>query len=209
MYGGQFKQSFGWYIQQTYLRLGIDPISYEYLPNRCPSKFQEQIDEILGKSTECNKSNRGDTPNIFTLEKEVRKLKRKLGNDVENIVRQEFGFRKVGDGWVSETLLFQTVCRLFPGEEIIRHHRPDWLDGLEIDIFVPRLDLGLEYQGQQHFRPISAWGGEKALRALQERDERKRKICEEVGLTLVEVDFTEAITEEHVRNRLLQVGIST
>jgi len=209
MYGGQFKQSFGWYIQQAYLRLGIRPISYEYLADSCPPEFRLQLDEMFSGSAEYSDRSRqqGDT-GLGELSKELQKLKRKLNNDVENIVRQEFGFKKVGEGWVSETLLYQAICRLFPNEQIIRHHRPGWLGGLELDIYVPRLNLGLEYQGQQHYKPVSAWGGEKALLAVQERDERKRKICKSAGTVLVEVDFTEAITEHHIRGRLLQAGVS-
>lgn len=209
MYGGQFKQYFGWYIQQAYLRLGIRPISYEYLSDHCPPEFQRQLDGIFSKSAECavRSEQQGNTC-IDEPVKVLQKLKRKLNNDVENIVRQEFGFKKVGEGWVSETLLYQAICRLFPNENIIRHHRPDWLGGLELDIYIPRLNLGLEYQGQQHYKPVTAWGGEKALIALQERDERKRQICKAAGTVLLEVDFTEAITEHYIRGRLLQIGVS-
>jgi hypothetical protein len=209
MYGGQFKQSFGWYIQQAYLRLGIHPLSYEYLADRCPAEFRLQIDEMYSRHAEYhNNSQAQENLGFGDLAKEMRKIKRKLNNDVGNIVRQEFGFKKVGEGWVSETLLYQAICRLLPNEQIIRHLRPDWLEGLELDIYVPRLNLGLEYQGQQHYKPVSAWGGERALLALQERDDRKRKICRAAGTVLVEVDFTEAITEQHIRGRLLQVGVS-
>lgn len=46
MYGGQFKQSFGWYIQQAYLRLGISTTSFEYLEDVCPTEYKELIQEI-------------------------------------------------------------------------------------------------------------------------------------------------------------------
>jgi hypothetical protein len=35
------------------------------------------------------------------LKKKWQKLQNKLKNNVENIVRQEFGFKKIGEGWVS------------------------------------------------------------------------------------------------------------
>ena len=46
MYGGQFKQSFGWYIQQAYLRLGISTTSFEYLEEVCPAEYKTLIQEI-------------------------------------------------------------------------------------------------------------------------------------------------------------------
>lgn len=206
MYGGHFKQHFGWYIQQAFLRLGIRPIDYSCLSELCPASFRSQIAAIKETSIESTKFPEGGARNAAW--REVGKLKRRLEGSVENIVRKEFGFRKIGEGWIGETLLYQTICRLFPNEEILRHHRPEWLCGLELDIFLPKLRLGVEYQGQQHFQPVEVWGGETALRELQERDRRKRRLCEEAEILLLEVDYTEAILEDHVRRRLEDVGLS-
>lgn len=205
MYGGEFKQRFGWCIQQAYLRLGIRPSGHDYLPDLCPPSFRNQIELIRAKSDDAANSRANGLAS--ESEREARKLMRTLSRSVENIVRQEFGFRKVGEGWVSETLLFQVVSRLFSGEQILRHHRPEWLEGLELDIFVPRWRLGIEYQGQQHFRPVKAWGGERALCALQERDKRKRHLCQQAGILLLEIDYTEALDDSHVRSRIAEAGM--
>jgi len=42
---------------------------------------------------------------------------------------------------------------------------------------------------------------------LQERDERKRKLCKALDITLMEVDFTEPLTNEHIKNRLNELKI--
>jgi hypothetical protein len=131
-----------------------------------------------------------------------RQTRRKLTKKVENLVRQEFGFRRVGEGWVSETELYQIVRRIFVDKEIIRHLRPDWLEGLELDIYLPSLRLAFEYQGQQHFHPIKAWGGQEALEAVRTRDARKAQLCNRQGIALVTVDYTEPLTEEYVRSLL-------
>lgn len=74
--------------------------------------------------------------------------------------------------------------------------------GLELDVHLPDLELALEYQGQQHYHPIRAWGGLPALRKTQERDARKADLCREQGVTLVRVEYTEALTEEHIHTRI-------
>jgi hypothetical protein len=125
---------------------------------------------------------------------------RTLTRKIENIARQEFGVRKVGEGWVSETILYQIVGRVFAGDEVIRHHRPGWLGGLELDIYVPTSRLAFEYQGQQHFHPVPAWGGQRALEEVRARDARKAKTCREMGVRLVTVDYTEPLTEDYVRS---------
>lgn len=235
MYGGLFAQSFGWYIHQTYLRLGIRPFDLRYLPDVCPQDFQEGMVELRQANEAHNRERervmkivegptRADiAPDEVTywhnlrneeaepmlrLKKIVAQRGRKLRNAIENITREEFGFRKVGKAWVSETLVYQIVVRIFAKHEVIHHHRSDWLDGLELDIFVPNLRLGIEYQGQQHFHPVEAWGGMAALSTLQRRDQEKRTKCERAGVMLVEIDYTEPLTEDHICKRLLEVGIN-
>ncbi len=235
MYGGRFAQSFGWYIHQTYLRLGIRPFDLRYLPDVCPEDFQERIAELRQANEAYNRERERvmtivegpprpdiapdevtywhnlrheEAEPLLRLKKHRDQLERRLKNAIENITREEFGFRKVGKALVSEMLLYQIVDRIFSGHEVIHHHRPDWLDGLELDIFVPELQLGIEYQGQQHFHPVEAWGGIAALRTLQRRDQEKRIKCESAGVTLVEIDYTEPLTEDHIRERLLEVGIN-
>jgi hypothetical protein len=136
------------------------------------------------------------------LQRIASQKKRAFTTKIENIVRQEFGFRNVGEGWVSETLLFQIVKRILSDEKILRHYRPDWLEGLELDVFVPSLNLAFEYQGQQHFHPISLWGGSNGLQNLQERDKRKAKLCAKNGISLIAIDYTEPLTENYIRKTL-------
>ena len=65
------------------------------------------------------------------------------------------------------------------------------------DIYIPNLCLGIEYQGQQHFKPIKAWGGEKALKGVQERD-KKTKICEDSGVISIHINYTDPLTESFI-----------
>lgn len=136
------------------------------------------------------------------LRRQAAQSARAVSKYFENITREEFGFRKVGERWVSETLLFQIVDRVFENEEVVHHHRPEWLGGLELDIYIPSRELAFEYQGEQHFHPVEIWGGKAALEETRIRDERKRVLCADVGVTLVEIDYTEALTESHIKKRI-------
>jgi len=229
VYGGVFKQQYGWYISQNYLRLGMLPAPLPehltFLEDVCPGELQAKAVEVKAANEEYRREEarlmaivtgppRLDIPRdevtywsnvrlseaqtMITLRRRAARLWTEFQNTVENITRQEFGFRKVGEGWVSETLLAQIVSHLMPHEEMLRHHKPDWLEGLELDLYIPRLRLGIEYQGQQHFCSIKAWGGDEALAALQERDARKARLCRRAGVRLVAIDYTQPLTEEHI-----------
>ncbi len=131
-----------------------------------------------------------------------RQAKRVLSKKIENIVRQEFGFRKVGEHWTSETIVFNIVNFLFPKRKILHHFRPDWLHGMELDIFIPDLNLAIEYQGQQHYHPVRAWGGKQALHMLQARDRKKAKICYDRMIKLITIAYTEPLTVEYIESRI-------
>ena len=83
-------------------------------------------------------------------------------NRARNLFRAVYGLPAIGEGWVSEGLLFQIVQELFPDERVLTHVRPPWLKGLELDIFVPDRSLAFEYMGQQHYEPVEFFGGEEA-----------------------------------------------
>lgn len=233
MYGVTFVQYYGWYINQAYFRLGIfpGPFSSTYLQEVCPDEIQQYIKaaqvadekfraeearilEIVAspKRTDISDDEITYFHNVKLDEaKEYRKLRReasqcrrKFTTRIENIARAEFGFKKVGEGWVSETLLYNIITQLYPNQIIVRHHRPDWLDKLELDIYLPEMKLAFEYQGQQHFHAIKAWGGEKALKDLQERDRKKAFLCNQKGITLISIDYTEPLTDEYLRHVILQ-----
>ncbi len=91
---------------------------------------------------------------------------------------------------------------MFP-DKIVEHNvRPPWLQGLEIDIWLPEKFLGFEFQGEQHFKPIEHWGGEKSLKNLQERDRKKSEIFKSMGYTLITVNFNDPIDEEFLWSKI-------
>ncbi len=139
----------------------------------------------------------------YEMNKSVNKLHTKINKIVENKTRQEFGYLKIGEGNISESILLNIIKNIYSGQEIIEHHRPFWLDGLELDIFLPKLNLGFEYQGQQHFHPIKLWGGEEALKLQRERDQKKRILCKNMKIKLIEIDYTEPLEINYIKNEIL------
>lgn len=113
-------------------------------------------------------------------------------------VRVANGLPRIGEGWITETELYNRVCRMLENEEVIHHGRPPWIGAQHLDIWVPGRRLAIEYQGEQHFYPISFFGGEDGLKAAQERDEKKRRLCAQNGIRLIEVSFEENITDEQL-----------
>ncbi len=134
---------------------------------------------------------------------DLSKIDKKLLDEyTENRMKKRLGIKPVGKAWVSEASLFKIVKRIYRPKKVIHHYRPNWLERLELDIFVPALSLAIEYQGQQHYKAISHWGGEAALVKTKARDLKKKKLCNKNKVVLVFFKYTEILTEQTVRSKL-------
>ena len=195
IYGGVFVQNYGWYIRKQGFDYGInihsDHSNYGMIKRLCPEEIlnKMKIDPIesskklitmeIPKRLYKNKESfdRYEKAIKFqdSLRKSLNKQNRKVWNVLEDIVRIKTGYKKVGEGWTSETTLYYIIKKLFPTMDIIKHHHPYFLRGLELDIYIKDLRVGIEYQGMQHYKHVKHWGGEGALKELKIRD-RKKKI---------------------------------
>lgn len=113
-------------------------------------------------------------------------------------VQQTLGISR----WIREAEMHGIVKKLFPDHVVMREASPPWLSRQRLDVFIPTLNLAFEHQGEQHYRPVSAFGGEEALKRATERDAIKRRLCEENGVHLIEIRFDEPLTAAALRTRL-------
>jgi hypothetical protein len=223
MYGGLFQQNYGWYIDQKWYEDGIDRIWYNFLQNECPPAIKETMSEVNQLKRQANTIHRqwveSNDPTIskdrksssnHPLAVEWRRLwaaqvplKKLLSDFVENQSRTDFGYKSIGESWISETALFKLVQNIYPDNEVKKHYRPKWLGGLEIDIYLPEFLLGIEYQGQQHYRPLKHWGGEESFNKLVERDKGKKALCKKEGVRLIEFKYDEPLEVEYLKQKLI------
>ena len=64
------------------------------------------------------------------------------------------------------------------------------LNGLESNIwtlYLPEIELAIEYQGAQHFRPIDFFGGQEGYEKTRKRDIAKRGKCTRSKVQLIEI----------------------
>ena len=90
----------------------------------------------------------------------------------------------------NETKLFNVLQKTFPQLKIIRGYRNYKILGRkEIDIYFPNLKIGIEYQGQQHFKQIDIFGGEETFKKQLKRDVEKINECINNGITLFHFSY--------------------
>lgn len=62
---------------------------------------------------------------------------------------------------------------------------------LSYDFYLPDFNLLIEFQGEQHEKPIDLFGGEKQFAVQQEHDKRKRKYASDCNIELLEIWYYE------------------
>ena len=125
---------------------------------------------------------------------------------VENRLRQYYDF-PARKAWLQqETILYLTVRQLLRQHDILRHAKPEFLQGLELDIWIPQLRTAFEFQGAHHSQEFEYLGGENALAPTKERDSRKAALCKQQGIKLICFYEGECINEQSVKARLLSTN---
>jgi len=112
----------------------------------------------------------------------------------------------LGGGYkkASQKHLFTALKALFPNQEILEEYifpelisssidptkmkskRKEKENPMRFDIFLPHLNLAIEYQGQQHYEDQNVFG-DSELRRRQ--DEKKAELCKKKGVSLVQVPY--------------------
>jgi hypothetical protein len=138
------------------------------------------------------------------IEKAIFNQCRVILKHAEDLYREAIGMPKIGEGWISETELFYKVSDSFPEHEVKHHASPKWLGRQHLDIYLPELNIGLEYQGAQHYVAVEFFGGEEGLAKTIERDKKKKQKCLENGCHLIYVD--EGYKFEDVKDKITEIS---
>lgn len=190
MYLSAAERALGWYFKQDYCRYGID---YK-IPRMTPMARLHAPAAILMSLEKADGALKANDQEAAWLYWGA------IRTHIQEDVRKAFGNPKIGNGkHLQEQELYWSVREQHPDTPIIRNYRPAWLEGLELDIYLPDEGLAFERQGEQHYRPVEHWGGEEKLEEQKEHDARKRKICEGKGIRLVEIGFGEDASPERIR----------
>lgn len=102
--------------------------------------------------------------------------------------------------WKHELSLFREVRKRYP--DTLYQYRPDWLKRQSLDIYIPSIKTGIEYQGIQHYRPVEFFGGEDALTLRKELDRTKKESCESNGVRLIEWPYSLEPTAGNIKQML-------
>jgi hypothetical protein len=82
--------------------------------------------------------------------------------------------------------------------EIEKQKTFKWLNGKSLDIYIPSMNIAIEYQGRQHFAPVSIYGGEEHFLKQKQRDINKYNECKEHNIKLFYFTKEKEIPNEYL-----------
>ncbi|RHZ75688.1 hypothetical protein Glove_212g120 [Diversispora epigaea] len=105
--------------------------------------------------------------------------------NLEQVLKKESRFKK---NHKFQTKCIQIAKEILKEKPIIEYH-PSFLNGLELDTFFQKYQIALEVQGAQHrFHNTSWYKDVKKLEDIVNRDLKKRCICQDNGIFLLELN---------------------
>lgn len=87
-----------------------------------------------------------------------------------------------------QSLVKKQIIIWFPNTKILENYRPKWLIGLEIDLYLPELNLAIEVNGLQHYIKTNNFFKEEWQFEMQLiRDNVKSKILNNEKIKLISI----------------------
>ena len=94
------------------------------------------------------------------------------------------GERRVKEFLLSKGVFFEEQVRF----DDCRYKKP-----LPFDFYLPTMNTLIEFDGEQHDRPVERWGGAKAFKIQKKRDEIKNNYCKSKSITLIRIKYYDDI----------------
>jgi hypothetical protein len=88
----------------------------------------------------------------------------------------------IGNRSKAEILLENTITQTFPDLTVLYNDRK-MLNGLELDVYIPSLNLAIEWNGIFHYKQIKG----SLLERYNIKDRQKLKLCKQLGIKLIVV----------------------
>lgn len=120
-----------------------------------------------------------------------------------NKERNRKGLPLINEGWIEETKMKQYLRQRFLKYNPLWNKRYKFLDGLELDIFIPKLRLAFEYNGKQHYKFIPYFHKTKdRFKQQLERDNKKKELCEKNNVYLITIPYNVRDIERFIDSKL-------
>lgn len=128
-------------------------------------------------------------------------------------IRQDLKDFYIGNvKWINQHLLFKNTEKIFQNSNtaVFREYSPKYLGLQRFDVYfeINNKKIAFEYQGEQHFKPIDFFGGQKGLDKRKALDLKKKNKCKRHSVNLIEFHYSEKISVNSILHKLKENNIN-
>lgn len=105
--------------------------------------------------------------------------------------------------WKGEYEMYLLAKKLYP--DAVYQYHCEWLGRQSLDVYIPSISVGIEYQGVQHYEPIDHFGGKHAYLHRVELDNQKRQLCAINNVKLLEWKYNSPLTKSALSKRIKEL----
>lgn len=105
-------------------------------------------------------------------------------------------------------ILYDKLKLKFPNETLVWEYTAEWLGRQRIDICFEKYCIAIEYDGIQHFTPITRFGGDAKYKQQILDDKKKDIKCQENNFTLFRVKYNYSDLDFNVLCNQIQLKIN-
>lgn len=95
----------------------------------------------------------------------------------------------------NQTELYYKLKNVFNNEEILYEFKPKWLNHQHFDLYFPKYNIAIEYDGQQHFVPIKIFGGDLTFKDCVHRDRMKNNLAINNKCVLIRIKYDYSVKQ--------------
>lgn len=151
-----------------------------------------------------NDTSKLEVPYFITGKKDVEEYFRREIELYDTIFQRIASKGEYSTKWKNELSLFQMLKKVYP--DAIYQYHSDWLGLQSLDIYVPSLKIGFEYQGKQHYEVVEHFGGAEGFEKRRILDRNKKKLCIANDVRLIEWRYDEPISKIVLKDKLKNIG---
>lgn len=141
-----------------------------------------------------------EVPYLINSKKDIEKYFSREIELYDNIFQRIASEGGYSNKWKNELSLFQMLKKVYP--DAIYQYHTDWLGLQSLDIYIPSINTGFEYQGRQHYEVVEHFGGMEGFERRKRLDQKKRDLCQENGVKLIEWRYDEPISKVVLKDKL-------
>ena len=75
---------------------------------------------------------------------------------------------------------------------------------MRLDFYIEDINLAIEYDGQQHYKPIEKFGGQEEFEKTIYRDKLKDKYCNDNNIQLIRIPYYDFNNIESILDNLFK-----